>query len=93
MTRLDDAHAAMMRDENNDAARLNFYSQLADTDLFVMLDGDADTDIVQPRLFDLDEGPIVLAFDLEERLAAFVGGPAPYAPQPRNIDSPSIGAC
>ena len=85
MTRLDDAHAAMMRDENNDAARLNFYSQLADADLFVMLDGDADTDIVQPRLFDLDEGPIVLAFDLEERLAAFVGGPAPYAALPGRV--------
>ena len=85
MTPLDDAHAAMMQDDNDDAARLKFYSKLADTELFVLLDGDATADQVTPRLFDLDEGPVVLAFDLEERLAAFVGGPAPYAALPGRV--------
>ena len=85
MTHLDDAHAAMMRNEADDAARLNFYSQLADTDLFLMLDADPVGAQIKPRLFDLEDGPVVLAFDLEERLSAFVGGPAPYAALPGRV--------
>jgi SseB protein N-terminal domain len=85
MTRLDDAHATMMHDDSDDAARLSFYSQLADAELFVLLDGEAGDDQVTPRLFDLEEGPVVLAFDQEERLAAFVGGPAPYAALPGRV--------
>lgn len=85
MTELDLAHAAMMQDEADDAARLNFYSQLADTELFLLLDGEAAADQVTPRLFDLEEGPVVLAFDLEERMTAFVGGPAPYAALPGRV--------
>jgi hypothetical protein len=85
MTRLDDACAAMMQDEEDHAARLNFYSQLADTELFLMLDAEAVADQIRPRIFDLDEGRVVLAFDLEERLSAFVGGPAPYAALPGRV--------
>lgn len=85
MTRLDEAHAAMMQNEDDDAARLNFYSLLADAELFVMLDAEAEPDQITPRLFDLEDGPVVLAFDLEERLAAFVGGPAPYAALPGRV--------
>ena len=85
MTRLDDAHAAMMRDEADDAARLAFYSQLADTELFLLLDGDPVDDQVRPRLFDLEDGPVVLAFDLEERMTAFVGTEAPYAALPGRV--------
>lgn len=85
MTRLDDAHAGMMQNDSNDAARLNFYSQLADAELFLLLDADADQDQVTPRLFDLEDGPVVLAFDLEERLTAFVGGPADYAALPGRV--------
>ena len=85
MTHLDDAHAAMAQNEDDDAARLNFYSLLADTELFVMLDAEADSDQISPRLFDLEDGPVVLAFDLEERLAAFVGGPTPYAALPGRV--------
>ena len=85
MTPLDDAHAAMMQDEDSDAARLKFYSKLADTELFVLLDSVEIEDQVTPRLFELEDGPVVLAFDLEERLAAFVGGPAPYAALPGRV--------
>lgn len=85
MTRLDDAHAAMMQNEDDDAARLNFYSLLADAELFVMLDAEAEADEITPRLFQLEDGPVVLAFDLEERLTAFVGGPAPYAALPGRV--------
>lgn len=85
MTRLDDAHAAMMRDEDDDAARLSFYSQLSDVELFLLLESDAIDDQITPRVFDLDEGQVVLAFDLEERLTGFVGGPAPYAALPGRV--------
>ena len=85
MTRLDDAHAIMMQDDSNDAARLAFYSQLADAELFLLLDTEADEGQVTPRLFDLEEGPVVLAFDLEERLTKFVGGPADYAALPGRV--------
>ena len=85
MTLLDDAHAAMMQNEDDDAARLRFYSQLADAELFLLLDSDAVADQIKPRVFDLDEGQVVLAFDLEERLAEFVGGPAPYAALPGRV--------
>lgn len=85
MTHLDDAHAAMMQNEDDDAARMKFYSLLADTELFVMLDTEPDSDQITPRLFDLEDGPVVLAFDLEERLAEFVGGPAPYAALPGRV--------
>lgn len=85
MTHLDVAHAAMAQNEDDDAARLNFYSLLADTELFVLLDGVADQAPITPRLFDLEDGPVVLAFDLEERLSAFVGGAAPYAALPGRV--------
>lgn len=85
MTLLDNAHAAMMQNENSDAARLSFYSLLADTELFMMLDAEPVSDEITPRLFDLEDGPVVLAFDLEERLAEFVGGPTPYAALPGRV--------
>ncbi len=85
MTRLDTAHAAMTRDDTDDAARLQFYSELADTELFMLLETETDSDQIRPRLFDIEGGPVVLAFDLEERLSAFSGGPAPYAALPGRV--------
>lgn len=73
MTYLDEAHAMMEAAPDDDAARLTFYSRLAGNELFLMLDGD------DPAMFQTSEGRFVLAFDTEDRLAAFTGGPAPYA--------------
>ena len=77
-TRLDAAHAAMEAAPEDETARLRFYDQLAATELFVLLAAEATGENVTPYLIDFDGHSIVLAFDLEERLAAFVGGPAPY---------------
>lgn len=85
MTPLDIAHATMSQDEHDDAARLAFYSLLADSELFVMLDVDASENQITPRLFELEDGPVVLAFDLEERLSAFVGGPTAFAALPGRV--------
>jgi hypothetical protein len=40
---------------------------------------------VEPRVFALEDGPVVLAFDREERLASFAGGIAPYAALPGRV--------
>jgi hypothetical protein len=71
MTALDDAHAAM--EAGGDAERLAFYSRLGASELYLLMEGEA------PAVFETSEGRFVLAFDGEDRLAAFAGGPAPYA--------------
>ena len=74
-TPLDQAHSAMMAAEGDDAMRLRFYERIADVELYLLLDAEPDADQVTPIL--LDEG-YVLVFDRAERLAAYVGQPAPY---------------
>lgn len=79
LTPLDLAHAKMQSAPGDDAARLRFYERLADSELFLLLEKEAEGDDIAPELFDLDGGSFVLVFDRQERLAAFVGKPAPYA--------------
>ena len=76
MTPLDAAHAAM---EASDAARLRFFERLADGELFLLLAREAEGSEVEARVFELEDGPVALAFDRETRLAEFTGAPAPYA--------------
>lgn len=75
-TPIDRAHAEM---ESSDAARLRFFERLGDAELFLLLTEEARDENLSPELFDLADGRFVLAFDREDRLAAFVGRPAPYA--------------
>ena len=84
-TALDAAHAAMAADPDDDAARLRYYARLADTEMFLLLEAEAAGGTLAPRVFPLDDGPVVLAFDSEERLAAFAAGPAPYAALPGRV--------
>ncbi|PZQ99686.1 MAG: hypothetical protein DI533_03240 [Cereibacter sphaeroides] len=81
-TPLDAAFTAMSADPEADQLRLRFYQRVADSELFLLLEGEPDGDAVTPQIFDIKEGPVVLAFDREERLAAFVGAPAAYASLP-----------
>lgn len=74
-TPLDQAHAAMMAAEDDDALRLRFYERVADVELFLLLEAEPEGDQISPLL--LDES-YVLVFDRAERLAAYVGQPAPY---------------
>jgi SseB protein N-terminal domain len=85
MTRIDDAHAAMLAAPDPDAARLIFYGVLADSELILLLMSEAEGDTLSPRIFDLSGGPVALAFDSEDRLAAFTGGVSPYAALPGRI--------
>lgn len=82
MTPLDQAYAAMAADEDQ---RLKFYERLADGEMFLMLEEEANGAQIKPRVFALEDGPVVLCFDLEERLAEFAGGIQPYAALPGRV--------
>ena len=75
-TALDRAHASMGQD---DAKRLAFFERVADSELFLLLQKEAEGDQLSPEVFDLGDAKYVLVFDREDRLASFVGRPAPYA--------------
>lgn len=75
MTPLDTAHAAIC----DDASRLRFYDRLVATELHLLLKEEAQGDIIEPRLFPLEDMQIVLAFDTPERLTEFTGGIVPHA--------------
>ena len=78
-TPIDRAHARMEAEPEKDALRLAFYERLADGELFLLLEAEALDETIVPRVFDTGEGSYVLAFDREDRLTSFTGGPAPYA--------------
>ena len=82
-TPLDRAHAAMIRDMDDDAARLGFYGRLADSELFLLLEHEPDGHgSITPEILDLEGDRYALVFDSEERLSAFAEGIAPYAALP-----------
>ena len=82
---LDAAHAAMEAAPENDTARMTFHARIADSELFLMLESEAEAETLEPRVFPLDSGPVVLAFDSEERLAEFASAPVPYAALPGRV--------
>lgn len=79
VTEIDRVHAAMIADEENDIARLRFYERLADSEVFLLLEGEADGDEISPVLFEAEDQQFVLLFDRMERLSEFYGKIAPYA--------------
>lgn len=85
LTLLDAAHAAVSADPENEVLRLRFYERLADGEMFLLLEREAEGETLEPRLFDLETGRFVLVFDREERLADFAGGIAPYAALPGRV--------
>jgi hypothetical protein len=85
MTALDDAYAAMVAAPDDDAARLRYYARLADGEMIMLLVAEAVGATLTPRVFDLDDGPVVLVFDSEEKLAGFAAGEVPYAALPGRV--------
>lgn len=82
LTALDRAHLAAEAAPEDEALRWRVYEALAGAELFVLLAAEAVDGPPVPQVFDLDEGRFVLAFDREDRLTAFTGGPAAYAGLP-----------
>ena len=85
VTALDAAHQAMTAAPEDDAARLRYYRVLSDAVLFLWLQSEPQGDRLDPRVFDLEDGPVVLACDSEERLADASGQPVPYAALPGRV--------
>lgn len=63
----------------DDAARLNFYERFADAELFLALEEEPEDDDITPMVFPVDGENLVLVFDREDRLDAFLGQPGAYA--------------
>lgn len=83
MTVLDQAHAAM--EAGGEAEALAFWRAFADAELFLVLEREAQGDTLEPRVFDLTMGRMLLAFDTEERLATISDDPVPYAALPGRV--------
>ena len=82
---LDHAQAARNAAPGDAAAEGAFYRLLADATLFLLLEAEAEGEVLTPRVFELADGPVVLAFDSEERLASLGGTPLPYAALPGRV--------
>ncbi len=85
MTPLDLAHAAMTADPDDADAALRFYRLLADTPLLLLLEREPEGFRIDPKVFDLEAGPVLLAFDSAERMAAMGQGPSAYAELPGRV--------
>lgn len=77
-TPIDLAFAAMGAAQNDEAARLVYFERLADAELFLLLEEEAEGERIKPEVFETPAGQFLLVFDREERLSAFTGKPAPF---------------
>ncbi|WP_296762036.1 SseB family protein [Sediminimonas sp.] len=84
-TPLDRAHAAMQAAPEDARARLRFYERVADSELVLLLSGEARGDTLDPETVEIDAATYVLAFDGEARLARFAGAAAAYAALPGRV--------
>ncbi|MEM9318777.1 MAG: SseB family protein [Pseudomonadota bacterium] len=72
-TPLDRAIRAHLTAPEDDARNRAIYATFAAAELFLLLDAEPAGDAVKPQLFPLEQGQFAVAFDTEERLAAFAG--------------------
>lgn len=77
-TVLDRAYSVMAAEPDRYELRLRFYERLADAELFMILEQEAQGDHIDPRVIEHDGMSFVLAFDTEDRLAEFTGDITPY---------------
>jgi SseB protein N-terminal domain len=78
-TPLDAAHAAQAAAPEDGGARLRFHERVLDAELVVPLVAEAAEGAIDLRVYDLSDGRFVLAFDRDERLAAFLDEPVRFA--------------
>jgi len=78
-TPIDLAHRAQAEDPEDAALRLRLYERVLDAELLLVLSDAPEGPDIRPLTLDLAEGPFVLAFDRDDRLADFIGEPAPFA--------------
>jgi len=78
MTPLDEAFTAMDAAPDNPQIRLAWFDRLSVSEMFLLLEAEAAGDNIRPQTFAVDGATLAVAFDREERLAAFAGGVAPF---------------
>ena len=78
-TPIDLAHAAMEAAPEDATLRLQFYENLAASELFLLVTEEVIGDTLSPEVFDVADSQFVLVFDREERLAQFAGRLVPFA--------------
>jgi len=77
-TVIDRAFAAMQAAPEDEAAHLAFYERVADAELYLLLEKEAEADVIEPKVIEGGGENLVLAFDTADRLANFAGDVAPY---------------
>jgi hypothetical protein len=82
---LDAAHAAMVADAGDTAARLRWFGLFLDAELTLLLERDPEAGAFAPRLFALADGPVVLACEGEDRLAGVLPEAASTATLPGRV--------
>nr|WP_309503126.1 SseB family protein [uncultured Roseovarius sp.] len=91
-TLLDTAHAAMQVAPEAVAPRMAFYQTLADTELYLLLESEAEGGEITPQIYIVEDNQYALAFDDAARLAEFAEGAAPYAALPGRVLAQMLGA-
>ncbi|MCV6597668.1 MAG: SseB family protein [Mangrovicoccus sp.] len=84
-TDLDHAFQAMLAAPEDMQAAMAAYSALADAQLWLLLEGEAQDDQISPHLFETEDGAFTVVFDREERLAGFVSEIAAHAVLPGRV--------
>ncbi len=62
-----------------------FWRGFADAELFLLLTTEAQGGDLSPQVFEVSDGPMVLVFDREDRMAGFSPLPVPYAALPGRV--------
>ncbi|HMO08926.1 MAG TPA: SseB family protein [Paracoccaceae bacterium] len=91
-TPLDRLHAALMAAPEDPAALRRYLGRLADSFLWVWCEAEVQDGQVTPRVVQAGSGPVVLAFDAEDRLAAAAGRAVPYAMLPGRVVVAALAA-
>ncbi len=78
-TPLDEAFKVMDASPNDATLRLAWFDRLSASEMYLLLEEEAVGDRIRPKVFAVEGADLILAFDREERLAAFAGEVAPYA--------------
>lgn len=90
MSALAQALAAVAQDPEATPPRLALYEALAEAEVHLLLGAEAEGERIEPRVFPLAEGPVVLGFDGPAALAGFAGPGAPYAALPGRVLVPML---
>ncbi len=77
-TPIDVAHAALEAAGDDAGLRMAFYGQVLAAELYLVLVAEPEGEQLKPLVIETEGGRLVLAFDLPERMAAFLDTPRDY---------------